>query len=320
MRAILFTFLAFLIFFLGGVTVHYAGPAAYRTLDEAAAAVGIDVAEVAGDERQGRVAPAMMLAEANTGAAQKEAAEADRKGLPDGAATDGQEAGSDDAAVSGDESDGPSTLNAFAPTDEASATMPPIGLPDPKDAQADLPDGQKIALKAAPDEAPEIGEVRWVPSALYCGFVRADLPNDLDLASLDDADGAATIEAMPDASSETEEAAATVNEQSPEDFAFVTERFYDGRAAVERGYMRLGGLMRELKLKNVEEAEGGEVRHYETFGSAPISVRIDMQRIMTEADKRLKAWHKPPRLLYRGAISVSRGGGTRQAGFVGSCS
>lgn len=216
----------------------------------------------------------------------------------------------------------PSSSNAFAPTDKPAIAMPPLGLPDPDEAQAALPDEQKITLQAAPADAPKVGTIRWAPDSLYCGFVENDLPESLELASADavvkgDDDGEAGT--ATGRSENVENQAVAVEKLPPEDLLFVTERHYDGRAAVERGYMRLGGLMRELSLKSTEEKESGELRHYATLGGAPIDVRLDMQRIVTDADRKLKAWHKPDRLLYRGAMTVGRGEATRQVGFIGSC-
>ena len=302
MRPFIVSTIAFL---AGGVLVYSVSEGMSLSMNDLAEAIGIDET----------TKTSAVVAQADTTKTNVENAPTDA--VQSGAAEPSQ-LKTETKASEQSESTDQAPVSAYAPAVKPAIDMPPIGLPDPDEAQKALPAGQKITLKAAPVEAPEIGEISWVPASLYCGFVEAELPEQLELAALDD--GAVAIDAMPEASDDSETAAKAVEDQSPEAFVFVTERHYDGRAAVERGYMRLGGLMRELALKDVKEAEGGETRQYQTFGGAPVEVRIDMQRIMTDADKRLKAWHKPPRLLYRGAITVSRGEATRQAGFVGSCS
>ncbi|RLQ88958.1 hypothetical protein [Notoacmeibacter ruber] len=299
MRFLLASSIAFL---AGGVAV-YAAVEGWPTVDDRA--------------------PAAVAAEESAATSGIQLAQAE----VDGAASETDDANEpvSDAPPENGTADGPSEeaapVSSYA-SEAPTAEMPPLGLPDPDEAQAGLPEGQKITLEASPDEAPQIGTVRWVPDALYCGFVEGDLPEPLELASAADSRDATLsgqVDALDEAPQAVEDEAGSVENKAPEDLLFVTERHYDGRAAIERAYMRIGGLMRELALRSVDEMESGEARHYETLGGTPLSVRLDMQRIMTDADKRLKAWHKPPRLLYRGAITVSRGTADTQVGFVGSC-
>ncbi|MCP1200967.1 hypothetical protein [Notoacmeibacter sp. MSK16QG-6] len=311
MRLLLASSIAFL---AGGVAAYSAVEGLSFVDDDLSAALGLS-------EPASPVVSTVQVAQAeptDTGAAagmpDDASPEADNEPISEAPASEGE------AATS--QPDRPATLNSFAPTDQPAVAMPPIGLPDPDEAQAALPDGQKITLKASPENAPEIGTVRWVPESLYCGFVETDMPGPTEVASAAEAgDVTTTDQASSDEPSaeDVENKAAAVEKQAPEDLLFVTERHYDGRAAMERGYMRLGGLMRELTLKSVQEQDGGELRHYATFGGAPIDIRLDMRRIMTDADKKLKAWHKPDRLLYHGVMTVGRGDAVRELGFTGSC-
>ncbi|OXT02420.1 hypothetical protein B7H23_05850 [Notoacmeibacter marinus] len=306
MRLLLASSIAFL---AGGAVVYSAVEGLPISNDRAAV--------VAPEHESGAVSGVELAEAVSTGAAEATEKPATPTTMPESEPVAAQplDEGGGAADPAGDQ---PATLNSFAPVDRPAVKLPPLGLPDPDEAQAALPDEQKIALEPPPREAPELGTVRWVPASLYCGFVETDLPEPVELASADGAGEVVADEPAADAANVEKEAVA-VEKKAPEDLLFVTERHYDGRAAVERAYMRIGGLMRELALKSVEEKDDGELRHYATFGGAPIDVRLDMQRIITDADRKLKAWHKPDRLLYRGAMAVGRGDTMRQVGFVGSC-
>lgn len=300
MRPIILASTAFL---AGGILVYSVVEGASISLD--------DVTRIL-EPAEAPVAQPLQLAQAEeSGDNSAVAADPDNNATPPAEARNNNEA-SDNATQASEPAE---DYSADRPVDEA----PPLGISDPEAAQAGLPDDEKMDFETAPAEAPEIGRVGWSPDALYCGFAEAEVPETLQLASLGQGGMLAAIEEMPEAPAEAETRAAAVKEEAAADLVFVTERLFDGRAAIERGYMRLGGLLRELALRQKQTVENGEMRVYETFGGAPITVRLDMQRIMTDADRRLKAWHKPERLLYRGALTVSRGEAIRQTGFVGSC-
>ncbi len=102
------------------------------------------------------------------------------------------------------------------------------------------------AMAAAVQIAPVLADLFWHPEETYCRFVREDAP-------------------MPDPG-------------KPETwrYVFVTDLVSDDLASTERGYIRLGGLLRELDFRWRRETEKGEVRRYRTFGTAPVTVDVDM--------------------------------------------
>jgi hypothetical protein len=128
-------------------------------------------------------------------------------------------------------------------------------------------------------DAPVIGEVSWRRADAHCAFARI---------------GA---------------------EAPPDSYLFVTELVSDDSISIERGYMRIDGLLRELQLVERSLGEGREVRHYRTFGEAPAEVRLTM----TPRESRQSSQGQTVYVKFEGTLVASRGLSQRQVGFSGDC-
>ncbi len=139
---------------------------------------------------------------------------------------------------------------------------------------------------AEPDStAPSPGAVFWHPDQTHCRFVR-------------------TGDALPDP-------------EKPETWRYlmVTELVSDDITSVERGYMRLDGLLRELDFVERKQSKAGETRTYRTFGLNPIIARIEMQA----GDKEKSKIGQTVLVYYTGTITLIRGGSKLFVNFKGRC-
>lgn len=142
-----------------------------------------------------------------------------------------------------------------------------------------------LAILPHAHAALQIGDVFWHPAETHCRFVRNG-------------------EAEPD-----------TGEPETWRYLFVTELVSDDIASTERGYMRLGGLLRELEFVSRTETEKGEVRRYRTFGEAPVSVEIDMQAGEGSKSK----LGQTILVQYTGTLTLARDNSQRFVPFSGSC-
>jgi hypothetical protein len=133
--------------------------------------------------------------------------------------------------------------------------------------------------------APAVGEVFWQPADAHCAFRRAGsmAPSGGDPATWR--------------------------------YIFVTELVSDDLASVERGYMRLDGLLRELEFIGRRDAGERELRTYRTFGEDPVEIRITMQA----GDSRKSELGQTVLVHFDGTVAVVRGTSERQLPFVGTC-
>lgn len=141
---------------------------------------------------------------------------------------------------------------------------------------------------AAADSAaptPAVTELFWLPEETHCRFVRPDMPE-------------------PDPA-------------KPQTwrYLFVTQLISDDIASAERGYMRLGGLLRELEFVSRKQTNTGEKRDYRTLGLSPVTVEIDMQAGEGEKSK----LGQTILVRYTGTIKLTRGNSQRYVPFEGSC-
>lgn len=139
--------------------------------------------------------------------------------------------------------------------------------------------------RTAPAMAPSIGEVFWNPSQAYCAFRR---------------DGSR---------------APVGDDPASWRFVFVTELVSDDLASVERGYMRLDGLLRELEFIGRRDGERGEQRTYRTLGDRPVEVQINM----IAGESRKSELGQTVLVNYSGTVSVAFGHSRRQIPFTGRC-
>src|SRR5690606_32415727 len=77
---------------------------------------------------------------------------------------------------------------------------------------------------------------------------------------------------------------------------FATELVRDDLVAAGRGYMRIGGLLRELELSGRSETEQLERRAYRTYGEDPVEVTVQMIR----RESRKSAAGQVVQVLYEG--------------------
>lgn len=140
---------------------------------------------------------------------------------------------------------------------------------------------------AGANESPsnDVGAVFWHPDEAHCRFIRR---------------GAVEPQA-----------------EKPESwrYIFVTELVSDDISSIERGYMRLGGLLRELEFLGRRETDSGEVRLYKTLGQPTTDVEVDMRAGQSRKSKLGQAVF----FEYTGTVSVSIGHSQRLVPFTGSC-
>ncbi len=131
----------------------------------------------------------------------------------------------------------------------------------------------------------DVGAVFWHPDETHCRFVRGG--------------------------------AAEPKPEKPDSwrYIFVTELVSDDISSVERGYMRLGGLLRELVFLGRRETGSGEVRLYKTLGQPPTDVEVDMRA----GESRKSKLGQTVFFEYTGMVSVSIGHSRRLVPFTGSC-
>lgn len=98
-------------------------------------------------------------------------------------------------------------------------------------------------------------------------------------------------------------------------YLFVTEIVSDDIASAERGYIRLGGLLRELEFLSRTETKKGEVRRYRTFGEAPVSIEIDMRA----GEGKKSKLGQTILVQYTGTLTLARDNSQRFVPFSGSC-
>ena len=138
------------------------------------------------------------------------------------------------------------------------------------------------ALGALPAMAqpgpPTIGEMLWQKDEARCSFVRAD--------------------------AEAPEAA----EGNVGRYVFVTELASDSRISIERGYMRIDGLLRELEFLDERSEAEGRIRRYRTFGDSPLSVALELAPASENSDAALE-----------GSIAVANDARATIIGVKGDC-
>ena len=137
------------------------------------------------------------------------------------------------------------------------------------------------ATPVARAQAPVIGEIVWHRADAHCAFAPAD--------------------------------SAGAGESGP--YIFVTELASDDQMAVERGYMRIDGLLRELALVERKEEEAAELRVYRTFGDMPVEVTIAMR----PGETRKSAQGQVVLTRYAGTVTAAHGNSRRQVAFAGAC-
>lgn len=139
--------------------------------------------------------------------------------------------------------------------------------------------------RAVESPTSDVGAVFWHPDETHCRFIRSG-----------------ALESQP---------------EKPESwrYIFVTELVSDDISSTERGYMRLGGLLRELEFLDRRETESGEVRSYRTLGQPSSDVEIDMRA----GESRKSKLGQTVFFEYTGTVSVSTGHSQRLVPFTGSC-
>ncbi len=138
---------------------------------------------------------------------------------------------------------------------------------------------------AGDTEQNDVGSVFWHPDNTHCRFVRAG--------------------------------SAEPVVENPESwrYLFVTELVSDDISSNERGYMRLGGLLRELEFLRRRETKSGEVRNYKTLGLPFIDVEVDM----LAGESRKSKLGQRVYFEYTGTVNVISGLSQRLIPFSGSC-
>ncbi|MEX0346654.1 MAG: hypothetical protein AB3N20_17140 [Rhizobiaceae bacterium] len=138
---------------------------------------------------------------------------------------------------------------------------------------------------AAEPVSNDVGTVFWHPDEAHCRFVRSG--------------------------------AVEPNPEKPESwrYIFVTELISDDISSTERGYMRLGGLLRELEFLDRRETASGEVRQYKTLGQPSWNIEVDMRA----GESRKSKLGQTVFFEYTGTVSVSVGHSQRLVPFTGSC-
>lgn len=132
--------------------------------------------------------------------------------------------------------------------------------------------------RASAEAHPVIGEIVWYQTGAYCTFQRA-------------------------------EQAFTYDDPETWRFLFITELVQEGGITVERGYMRLDGVLREMEFLGRDSTDYGEIRRYRTFGPLPVTVTIDM----TSGES------GPEDTPYFGKIVAERAGLETEVAFKGDC-
>lgn len=136
-------------------------------------------------------------------------------------------------------------------------------------------------LSPARAEAPLIGNLAWEPGAAYCVFARAG-------------------------ETDSEPAAGAL---------FVTELVSDDLTSVERGYMRIDGLLRELQLLDRKVADQVESRNYRTFGGDPVEIGLTLSQGASDKSQQGQVVF----VRYTGMLTAARGTSLRQVAVTGSC-
>lgn len=132
----------------------------------------------------------------------------------------------------------------------------------------------------AETEAPRVDDIVWYKTDAHCSFRRAG--HKLD-------------------------------SEDPESWRFVLlisrTGGRDGRATIETGYMKIDGILRQLRFEARNEAEGGETRRYSTYGDEPARIEVEMKPGGKEAEP----------AGYEGTISVIRHDARTDVSFEGDC-
>lgn len=142
--------------------------------------------------------------------------------------------------------------------------------------------GAFAAVSPARAEAPVVGDLAWEPGAAYCVFTRAG-------------DAEAAAESAP--------------------VVFVTELVSDDLTSVERGYMRIDGLLRELQLLDRNVSNQAESRNYRTYGSDPVEIALTLSQGASEKSQQGQVVF----VRYTGTLAASRGDSLHQVAVTGSC-
>lgn len=108
--------------------------------------------------------------------------------------------------------------------------------------------GVFLALPARAAAAPpRIDDIGWHQTAAYCTFSRAKT---------------------------------VIKKNDPKSWRFVLlvdRTKEDGRASIETAYMKIDGILRELRFDGVTTGETTELRRYMTYGDDPVRVEVELK-------------------------------------------
>lgn len=142
--------------------------------------------------------------------------------------------------------------------------------------------GLYAALPArAQASPPRIDEIGWHKTSAYCTFSRA----------------------------KTE-----IKKNDPDSWRFVllvNRTSEDGRASIETAYMKIDGILRELRFDGLTTTDQSEFRRYTTYGDNPVRIEVELKPGKRKKGARL--------FNYSGTIKAIRSNAETELEFKGDC-
>ncbi len=142
--------------------------------------------------------------------------------------------------------------------------------------------GLFAALPAKAEASPpRIDDIGWHRTSAYCTFSRAK---------------------------------AEIKKNDPESWRFVLlvdRTSEDGRASIETAYMKIDGILRELRFDGVMTGEQSESRRYMTYGDDPVRVEVELKPGKRKKGAKL--------FNYTGTIKAIRSNTETVLEFKGDC-